>query len=187
MSDRDRERDENAPDNLIRDIPLMQRISRRNEREDYQFRGYLKWHLNLSNTELDAAVREITDEVWSRMDCTECAHCCKTLQVEVNAADAARLAEHLGLSVREFSRRYVRSTKDNAKVLNALPCPFLGEDNRCTVYEDRPEACREYPFLHQKDFRSRSLLIVESTSVCPITFNVWQALKARFGRQKRKK
>lgn len=23
-------------------------------------------------------------------------------------------------------------------------CPFLGEDNRCTIYEDRPQSCRDF-------------------------------------------
>ena len=27
-------------------------------------------------------------------------------------------------------------------------CPFLGKNNRCTIYERRPEVCREYECWH---------------------------------------
>ncbi len=178
---------EGVRDHLIRDIPLMQRYARSNEREDVQFRNQLKFTLNISNKELDAEVSEITEDVWSRIDCTQCAYCCKTMQIEVNAADIARLANHLGMSVKAFTQRYLQIAEDNAKIMNSLPCPFLGEDNRCMVYEQRPEACREFPFLHKPDFRSRSLLMLANLEVCPITFNVWQELKARYGRRKRRR
>jgi Fe-S-cluster containining protein len=23
-------------------------------------------------------------------------------------------------------------------------CPFLGQDNRCTIYDDRPQSCRDF-------------------------------------------
>lgn len=28
-------------------------------------------------------------------------------------------------------------------------CPFLGTDNRCTIYEDRPRACRRFECVRQ--------------------------------------
>ncbi len=31
------------------------------------------------------------------------------------------------------------------------PCPFLGDDNYCSVYEARPKACREYPHTDRKN------------------------------------
>lgn len=32
-------------------------------------------------------------------------------------------------------------------------CPFLGEDDRCTIYEDRPQACREFECTRHFDPR----------------------------------
>jgi Fe-S-cluster containining protein len=34
-------------------------------------------------------------------------------------------------------------------------CPFLGEDNRCTIYEDRPISCRQFECV--KHFNERGL------------------------------
>ena len=170
-------------ENLIRDIPLMQRRTRQNEQEDVRFRDHLKYHLDVSNAALDAVVHEITDDVWSKLDCTECAHCCKTAQVEVSTKDITRLAAHLGISAKEFAKRYTRTDGDNAVIFKTVPCVFLGEDNLCTVYEVRPDSCRDYPLLHKPNFRSRSLFMLESNAVCPIIFNVWQRLKARYGKR----
>ena len=39
-----------------------------------------------------------------------------------------------------------------AAVPKGLPCPFLAEDGRCTVYEVRPRDCAEYPHTQKKGF-----------------------------------
>lgn len=167
------------PDKIIRDIPLIRRYSRHNAAADYAFRTFVKDRLNLSNVELDAAVRETTDAVWAQIDCTTCGNCCRTLQIVVDDSDIARLSRRLGLTLKAFAQRYVRVAEDRVKHL-PTPCPFLDPDNRCTVYEDRPQSCRDFPYLHDAGFRKRSLTMLENTAVCPIVFNVWQALKQRF-------
>ena len=60
---------------------------------------------------------------------------------------------------------------------NQHPCPFLVE-NRCRVYEHHPETCRSYPHLHKEEFVFRLAQPVRNCSVCPITFNVYERLKA---------
>jgi uncharacterized protein len=173
------------PDQIIREIPLIKRYSRHNEAEDYRFRTFLKGGLDLSNAELDAVVRKTTDEVWQQIDCTACANCCRTMHIVVDNKDIARLAGRLNMTVLQFSKRYVTVAEDKTKQFSSIPCPFLGEDNLCTVYDDRPKACRDFPFLHGDNFRSRTLGVIAHTSDCPIVFNVWQALKKRFKGRKR--
>jgi Fe-S-cluster containining protein len=167
-------------DKIIREIPLIQRYSRHNEPEDYRFRVFLKLRLNLSVDETDEIVRETTDEVWKQIDCTKCAHCCRTLQVVVDSTDIKRLAARIGVTPRQFSRRYVADGDDGTRHFATSPCKFLGEDNRCTVYEDRPKACRDFPYLHEDHFVGRTLMMISNTAVCPIVFNVWQRLKTKF-------
>ena len=165
---------------LIRDIPLIQRYSRHNEAEDYSFREFLKVRLNLSNKEVDKIAQETTEEVWKQIDCLTCGNCCRTLQIVVDDSDIQRLARRLAMTTQQFSRQYVQTAPDRTKHFIATPCSFLGADNRCSVYEDRPQACRDFPYLHAADFRSRSLMMIANTSTCPIVFNVWQQLKVRF-------
>ena len=168
------------PDQIIRDIPTIARYARRNENEDFTFRAFLKSRLEASNAELDGVVRETTDAVWSQIDCTTCGHCCRTLQIVVDNKDIARLAAHLGASVKDFTRRYVAADADKTKYFNTAPCPFLGADNKCGVYEHRPQACRDYPYLYEPHFRARTLSMIENAASCPIVFNVWDRLKQHY-------
>ena len=89
-----------------------------------------------------------------------------------------RLAKRFGTTARAFERRYVKLDPFGDKYIAGRPCPFL-KDNLCSVYEDRPKACRDFPYLHEKHFTSRSLMMISNTAVCPIVFNVWQALKEK--------
>jgi hypothetical protein len=136
----------------------------------------------MSDSTLDGIVKDITDDVWSQIDCLKCANCCKVLQPSVDAADIKRLAKRLGITPKQFEERYVAPEPDEFgdTVLKTMPCVFLGQENKCTVYEDRPKACRDYPYLYKKDFRTRTMSMISNTEVCPIVFNVWQRLKARF-------
>ncbi|MDX1934512.1 MAG: YkgJ family cysteine cluster protein [Capsulimonadales bacterium] len=172
-------------DDLIREIPRIRRYARHNEAEDARFAGFLKLRLDLSNAELDAIVRETTDDVWSKIDCLTCGNCCRTLQIVVDEKDVRRLARRLGITEKEFARKYVAVAEDRTKYFQATPCPFLGEGNACSVYEDRPQACRDFPYLHEDRFRHRTITMVENCETCPIVFNVWQALKKRFPRFRR--
>jgi hypothetical protein len=175
------------PDQIIRDLPLIRRYSRHNEAEDSSFRAFLKAGANLSNVELDAMARETTDGVWAQIDCLACGNCCRSLQIVVDDRDIKRLAARVGMTIKAFAQRYVAVAEDRTKHFVSAPCPFLGDDNRCAVYEDRPQACRDFPYLHTKGFRNLTLTMIENTGVCPIVFNVWQALKTRTGFRGRKK
>jgi uncharacterized protein len=165
------------------DSAARRKKAQQNAAEDEHFRDYLKTKLPLSNTELDGVVQELTTQVWSEIDCTTCGNCCRTLQIVVGRKDVARLARRFGITTQAFTERYLAIADDGLGYFVASPpCPFLGDDNRCTVYEDRPQACRDFPYLKDRNFRSRSLTMVESCGTCPIVFDVWELLKTRFRR-----
>ena len=164
------------PHDLIREIPVIAKRAAANEEEDFRFRAYLKGH-SMSGARLDARVREITDDVWSQIDCTTCANCCRAYTTSVDDVDIARLAKRLEITTAEFGKRYIDGVIDGEKQLISKPCVFLGDDNRCTVYDDRPKVCRDFPYLHKEDFVFRLLMMIENTSACPIVYNVWDRLK----------
>lgn len=173
-----------ADDGLIRELPLLRRYARHNEPEDVRFAAYVKNQLNLSNTELDALVVGLTDEVWAQIECTSCGHCCKHLQIVVDDKDIQRMSNKLDLTLKQFAQQYVSVAEDRTKHFTASPCPFLDGNNCCTAYEARPQACRDFPYLHAGNFRRRVLLMVDNGGLCPIVFNVWQRLKERLGTPK---
>ncbi|HUU59263.1 MAG TPA: YkgJ family cysteine cluster protein [Phycisphaerae bacterium] len=135
----------------------------------------------LADEELDELVFEITRCVWSAMDCTACGRCCKELQPGVTEAEQQRLAGRRGLPVAEFRRRYLERDPEPddgpAWRVRGSTCPFL-QDNKCTVYEDRPSQCRGYPYLYEPDFSSRTWGMIERTFTCPVVYEVLEELKA---------
>jgi Fe-S-cluster containining protein len=55
--------------------------------------------------------------------------------------------------------------------------------NLCTVYEARPRACREFPYLvsHQRSLGGRMSSVCKHASLCPIVFNALEAYKHAVG------
>jgi Fe-S-cluster containining protein len=41
------------------------------------------------------------------------------------------------------------------------PCAFLGKDNRCTIWKDRPEVCRVFPYAASM-FMSRVYIAISN-------------------------
>jgi len=62
--------------------------------------------------------------------------------------------------------------------LHQAPCPFLAADNRCTIYESRPTACREYPHTNRKKMQQILDLTYRNTLVCPAVLKITEELKA---------
>ena len=80
--------------------------------------------------------------------------CCADVNIFLTPYDVVRLKNHLGITSGEFLSKYTISPFDeNLKYPVVMfkmnddekkTCPFVGPEG-CTVYEDRPWACRMYP------------------------------------------
>ena len=92
--------------------------------------------------------------------CEGCFAGCCTLPVEVSASDLIRLEliteDEAATSLKKVFRKlhkagFVQSYHANRGLFileqrGARDCVFLGpKDRRCTVYEKRPEVCRQFP------------------------------------------
>jgi Fe-S-cluster containining protein len=80
----------------------------------------------------------------------------------------------------EVVSAYLRIDEDNDYVFKTMPCPFLGADNYCSIYEDRPKACREYPHTDRKKFYQIHALTIKNAATCPAVFNLLERLKKEF-------
>jgi uncharacterized protein len=126
---------------------------------------------------LDDIFHKTHDDVFEEMDCLTCANCCKTTSPIFYQTDVDRLSKSLGIRPGAFIERYLRTDEDRDLVLKSAPCPFLGADNHCAVYEDRPKACREYPHTHRKKMVQVLDLAFRNTLVCPAVFEIVERLK----------
>lgn len=127
---------------------------------------------------LDTIVGELHDEVFETIDCLACANCCRTTSPIVRDVDIDRLAKFLRIRPAQLIEEYMRMDSEGDYVMNTAPCPFLGEDNYCSVYEARPKACREYPHTDRKNFHQILGITFKNTLICPAVLNVVNRLKA---------
>lgn len=116
---------------------------------------------------LDSLFHEAHDDVFSQVDCLDCANCCKTTSPIFRDKDIQRLSKFLKIKPAEFENSYLTRDTDGLLMLKSAPCPFLLGDNKCSVYEARPKACREYPHTDRKDMSQLLSLTYRNTLICP--------------------
>ena len=87
-------------------------------------------------------------------NCIECpAYCCSIYErVQVTPRDVKRLAKHFGVTEQVATQRYTklyekeRILRRKADPVFGQACQFLNHETRgCTIYDARPEVCREFP------------------------------------------
>ncbi|MCD8166744.1 MAG: YkgJ family cysteine cluster protein [Bacteroides sp.] len=132
------------------DLKTLSERARRASKENKQFFKTLKKN---RQRELDDVIHRIHQEVFDETDCLECGNCCRSLGPLITDRDIERMAQALRKKPSEVAETYLRIDEDNDYVFKSMPCPFLGTDNYCCIYEDRPKACREYP-----PYRSEEIL-----------------------------
>jgi Fe-S-cluster containining protein len=159
----------------LRDSAEVERPAEDLEDENWAFRSWLKSRCELDDDQLMAVVHRLTEDVTSRTDCTACANCCRKLSPSLGQGDMHRLARALDLEVPSLQATCLQVGMQGHWELPA-PCRLL-DGHLCRVYDARPRACREYPHLHN-DFRSHSIARIQDTFVCPIVFDVVEAMKA---------
>ncbi|GMR07822.1 MAG: YkgJ family cysteine cluster protein [Gammaproteobacteria bacterium] len=80
--------------------------------------------------------------------------CCRKADIQLTPYDIVRLKTRLGMDSSEFLKKYTVPAPMDAHGLPAVKmrtededpvCLLLNADEGCSVYEDRPSACRYYP------------------------------------------
>jgi len=126
---------------------------------------------------LDDLFHKTHDEVFEKTDCLTCANCCKTTSPIFYQRDIERAAKALRQKPGEFLQLYLEMDEDGDFVLKKAPCPFLDGENHCRIYENRPNACREYPHTNRKKMRQILDLTYRNTLVCPAVLKITEEIK----------
>lgn len=128
---------------------------------------------------LDTTMQLLHEEEFSRTNCLDCANCCKTTGPLFTDADIVRIAKHLKLKPQKFIGDYLRVDEEGDYALQLVPCPFLGADNYCSIYQVRPKACREFPHTDRKKFYQINELTIKNVAICPAAYNIVEAIKRK--------
>src|SRR3954467_11920609 len=89
---------------------------------------------------------QLHKEAFDKIDCLQCAACCKNYSPRFKTPDIKRIAKHLKMKEGVFIETYLRLDEDGDYVVRSKPCPFLGADNKCSVYDVRPSDCSRFPY-----------------------------------------
>ena len=165
---------------MVTDLVQIRRLAETDAGENLRFRRFLKAH-----HVPDHLFRRIAREVEQQIDCKACANCCREPRVNISCRDIESLARFLGMPPEQVVKEctivdpadrepILRQTKDG--------CVFL-DGNRCMVYEARPRACRDFPYLvsDQRSLGGRMSSVCKHASICPIIYNTLEAYKHAVG------
>ncbi|MFT4601091.1 MAG: Fe-S-cluster containining protein [Arenicella sp.] len=130
--------------------------------------------------DLDQKVHQLHEETFNEIDCLDCGNCCKTTSPAIHDKDVDRLAKHLRVKPVDLIAQHMEMDNEGDYVFRSAPCPFLGADNYCSVYEARPLACREYPHTNRKRFYQVVELSVRNTEICPAVVRILDELKKAY-------
>ncbi|KRO67270.1 MAG: Fe-S-oxidoreductase [Cryomorphaceae bacterium BACL21 MAG-121220-bin10] len=145
------------------------------EKENKKFFSILK---RKPPKNLDQIMVRIHEQEFARTDCLQCGNCCTTTGPLFTDKDITRIAKTLRMKPLQFITRYLKVDKEGDYVLQSVPCAFLGTDLHCSIYDDRPKACREFPHTDRKKFQQISHLTIKNVAICPAAFNIVETLKS---------
>ena len=137
------------------------------------YKNYLK---KVDKNKVLKQLPELHEEAFEQVDCLTCANCCKNYSPRFKTPDIKRISKVLGLRESVFIDTYLALDTEGDYVLKTKPCPFLGSDNFCSIYEDRPSDCRRFPYTDEDVFFKRPVITLKNTSFCPAAYYVIEKL-----------
>src|SRR5687767_10971949 len=116
------------------------------------------------------------EEAFEKIDCLQCAACCKNYSPRFKTPDVKRISKHLRMKESDLIETYLNVDEEGDFVVKSTPCPFLGSDNFCTIYDVRPSDCARFPYTDEDVFFKRQKLTLKNATFCPITVFVLEKL-----------
>ena len=117
------------------------------------------------------------EEAFEKINCLGCAACCKNYSPRFKTPDIKRISKHLKMRESDFIETYLRIDEDGDYVVKSKPCPFLGEDNYCGIYDARPSDCHRFPYTDEDVILKRPNITLKNSTFCPIVYYVLETLQ----------
>ncbi len=174
------------PHLLIKDpIGYMKASIRKNKKK---YTTFLRGLLHRKLRGVDPVAIELHKQAFKKIDCLDCANCCKTMSPTYTKADVKRISKHLGMTFSAFYDKYLDKEEGGKDYMNkSIPCQFLRKDNKCSIYAVRPRDCGGFPHTQYRDFKLYiSGTHIQNIEYCPITLNVVERMHEIIISQKKK-
>lgn len=119
---------------------------------------------------------QLHEEAFEKIDCLSCAACCKNYSPRFKTPDIKRISKYLRMKESVFIETYLNLDSEGDYVVKSTPCPFLGDDNACSIYDVRPSDCARFPYTDEDVFIKRTNITLKNSSFCPIVYYVLESL-----------
>ncbi len=152
---------------------ILHNWQKKSKEKQKQYKGFLE---RADKNKVLKQLPELHEEAFEKVDCLQCAACCKNYSPRFKTPDVKRISKRLGMKESVFIETYLRVDEEGDFVVKTSPCPFLGADNFCSIYEDRPSDCARFPYTDEDVIIKRQKLTLTNASFCPITYYVLDKL-----------
>jgi Fe-S-cluster containining protein len=116
------------------------------------------------------------ETAFEKIDCLQCGNCCKGYSPRFKTTDIKRISKSLKMKEGDFIATYLKLDSDGDYVAKGVPCPFLGSDNCCSIYDDRPGDCARFPYTNEDVLLKRPQITLKNSTFCPIVHFVLEEL-----------
>ena len=158
------------------EIDLLKKKAQLERKENKKLFMKLK---KMKGAHLDQKFEELHNQVFDKIDCLECANCCKTTSPLFIQKDVDRIAKHLNMRPSFFETKYLMRDDEFDLVLRTSPCTFLSKDNTSSIYHIRPRACSEYPHTNRKKMAKILPLTLKNIEICPAVSRIVDKMKGQ--------
>ena len=152
---------------------LMQNWEKKSSENQKKYKRFLQ---RPDKNKVLKALPQLHEEAFAKIDCLLCANCCRNYSPRFKTPDIKRISKHLKMKEGDFIETYLRLDDEGDYVANSKPCPFLGEDNYCGIYDNRPSDCVRFPYTDEDVIIKRPQLTIKNSSFCPIVYYVMEGL-----------
>ncbi len=139
-------------------------------------------HLSRMNKKgFDGIVHGFHEEVFSEIDCKKCGECCRNLGPVFRNSDIKQICATIGMDNAAFMDSCLEQDPDGVGfILKKLPCPFQNQDNTCSIYEERPLSCSNFPHTQSVNIQRKLVGLALDSQFCPAAYRICEKIIAAY-------
>ena len=161
------------------DQEYEQLLEKSRERNEF-IKRQMKYLGKFSNKNFDHVVADFHDEVFAEIDCLKCGNCCRTIGPKMSGPEIKRACKAVGLVEKSFVKESLIRDEELGWLVAVMPCPFLQEDNACSIYEARPRDCDDFPYTRERAVQKSLGRLAFNTEFCPAAYLIAEKIIERY-------
>ena len=155
------------------DSELLNNWEKKSAERQKLYKNYLQ---RANKNKVLKALPDLHEQAFEKINCLQCANCCKNYSPRFKTPDIKRISKHLKMKEGDFIETYLSVDEEGDYVAKSTPCPFLGADNHCSIYDHRPSDCHRFPYTDEDVIIKRQNLTLKNSTFCPIVYYVLEGL-----------